>query len=202
MGEGLLASQFAITAVGRAILGILMDACPRPEFETARFELYQSGNFAKPMDEGVSLYLYRVAVNATRRNLTPRIAPDGRRYRPALPIDLFYMLTAWARTAERQHRLLGWAMRTLEDTPTLPSGLLNHHALPEGDAFRPDESVSLVLEPISVQDMFNIWDFARHNIQVSATYAVRFVPLETLALETDNGPVQTRLIGMGRLLES
>jgi hypothetical protein len=195
-----LATHNAIAAVGQSILGLLQDARPRPEFESARFELYQSSNFAKPMDEGVSLYLYRVAVNVTRRNMAPRIDPQGRRHRPALPLDLLYMLTPWARTAERQHRLLGWAMRTLEETPTLPSGLLNHFAVPEHDTFYPDETVTVIQEPISIQDMFNLWDFAKHNIQVSVTYAVRLVPVDSLVREEDAVLAQTRSFGVGKVL--
>ncbi|HEV8551139.1 MAG TPA: DUF4255 domain-containing protein [Polyangiaceae bacterium] len=193
-----MATQFAIAAVGQSILGLLQDACPRAEFPTASFELYQSKSFTTPMEEGISLYLYRVAVNGSRRNLPPRIDKSGKRHRAALPLDLFYMLTPWAKTAERQHRLLGWAMRTLEETPTLPSGLLNHYAVPEHDAFEPNETVTVIQEPISVQDMFNLWDFAKHQIQVSATYAVRLVPLDSATLEGED-PVQTRIFQSGRL---
>ncbi|HEY3496562.1 MAG TPA: DUF4255 domain-containing protein [Polyangiaceae bacterium] len=192
-----MASQNAIAAVGQSILGLLQDACPRGEFPSARFELYQSANFDKPMDEGVSLYLYRVAVNGTRRNPPPRVV-DRKQYRSALPVDLFYMLTPWAKTAERQHRLLGWAMRTLEETPTLPSGLLNHYAVPEHDAFADDETVTIVLEQISVQDMFNLWDFAKQNIQVSVTYAVRFVPIDSIRFEDHAARVQTRVAVVGK----
>jgi Pvc16 N-terminal domain len=197
-----LASHNAIAAIGQAILGLLQDACPRPEFDGARFELYQSASFSKPMDEGISLYLYRVAVNTTRRNLPPRLDAAGRRFRPALPVDLFYMLTPWARTAERQHRLLGWAMRTIEDTPTLASGLLNHYAVPEHTAFSPEETVGIIQEQISIQDMFNLWDFAKHNIQVSVTYAVRLVPLDSAILESDGSLVQTRRFGVGKAVEA
>jgi hypothetical protein len=193
-----LATHNAIAAVGQSILGLLRDACPRPEFDTARFELYQSANFGKPMDEGVSLYLFRVAVNAVRRNLPPRVDAQGRRHRAPLPLDLFYMLTPWAKTAERQHRLLGWAMRTLEETPTLPAGMLNHFAVPEHDAFYPDETVTVVQEQLSVQDMFNLWDFAKHNIQVSVAYAVRLVPLDSMIRDDDAALVQTRTFEAGR----
>lgn len=197
-----MASQNAIAAVGQAILGVLHDARPVPEFESLRFDLYLAADFAKPMTEGLSLYLYRVAVNATRRNLPPRIDAQGRRHRPALPVDLFYMLTPWARTAERQHRMLGWAMRTLEETPTLPAGLLNRYAVPEHDAFAPGESVTVIQDQISVQDMFNLWDFAKHNIQVSVTYAVRMVPLESKLVENEGELVQTRVFSVGERAET
>src|SRR6266566_1234096 len=98
----------AIAATGQAILGLLADACPKPEFAAARFELYQVNNFRSPMEEGISLYLYRVAVSGARRNLPPTVGPNGQRYRPPIPLDLHYMVSAWAKTAVKQQRLLGW----------------------------------------------------------------------------------------------
>jgi hypothetical protein len=193
-----VASRNAIAAVGQAVLGLLRDACPRGEFPTASFELYQSASFLKPMEEGISFYLYRVTVNGSRRNVRPRVDASGARRHAPLPVDLFYMLTPWARSAERQHRLLGWAMRTLEETPTLPSGVLNHYAAPEHDTFAPDETVTVIQDQISIQDMFNLWDFAKHNIQVSVTYAVRLVAIESSVLESDD-PVQTRRFVVGGL---
>src|SRR5207244_6117071 len=111
------ARPFAIAAVGRAILTMLAAAVPKPEFAGAAFELYQSKNLQTPMDEGVSLYLHRVTPANNIRNLPPRVGLDGRRFRPSMPLDLHYLLIAWARDAFKQQRLLGWAMRELEDTP-------------------------------------------------------------------------------------
>jgi hypothetical protein len=103
-----LATYQAISVTGQAILGLLADACPRPEFASARFDLYQVRDFQSPMEEGVSLFLYRINVSGSRRVLPPTVGPDGRKYRPPIPLDLYYMLTAWSKTAARQQRLLGW----------------------------------------------------------------------------------------------
>src|SRR5262249_40978065 len=120
-----MAKPYAIAATGQAILSLLSTACPRADFPSAQFELYQARNFQSPMDEGVALYLHRITPANNIRNLPPRVAPDGRKYRPAVPIDLHYLLIAWARDAAKQQRLLGWAIRTIEDTPTLTAGVLN-----------------------------------------------------------------------------
>src|SRR5690349_15219770 len=114
-----MATYRAIAAISQAVLGMLEEACPRDEFAEAGFRLVQPSDFqidTPPLAEGISLFLYRVTVNGSLRNLPPRLAPDGRRYRPALPLDLHYLITAWGRSVEKQQRLLGWALRTLEDT--------------------------------------------------------------------------------------
>jgi len=185
-----VASYQAIAAVSRAIRGLLDLACPRPEFDGARFEVYQANNFQTPMDEGVSIYLYRVAPNA-RRNLPSRTGSNGETYRPPLPLDLFYMLTAWGRTFEKQQGLLGFCIRELGDVPILPSGLLNHFG-PERDVFRDDEAVELVLEPLTLQDFSNIWEPLKPNLQPSATYVARMVSIDSTVEMPGGGNVQTR----------
>jgi hypothetical protein len=190
-----MATYNAIAVTGQTILGLLASECP-PEHSGAQFELYQPNNFLTPMEEGISLYLYRVTVNTTRRNLPMRTESNGKRFRPALPVDLYYMLTPWAKTAAKQQRLLGWAMRVLEDMPILPVNLLNRYGEPE--TFRANESVELVCEPISVQDMINIWDVFKPHQQLSVTYVARLIMLDS-DVEHAERLVQARGVEAGNL---
>ena len=67
------------------------------------FELYQADDLQKPIDTSkpkVSIYLYRVLLSTARRDRGPRLGPDGRRYRPSIPLDLHYLVTAWAADAQ------------------------------------------------------------------------------------------------------
>jgi hypothetical protein len=196
-----MARPYALAATGQTIIGLLSSACPRVEFPTAQFELYQSQNFKSPMEEGISLYLHRITPANNVRNLPPRVAPDGRRYRQAVSVDLHYLLTAWGKDSVKQQRLLGWAIRTLEDTAIMPAGVLNQHG-PETDIFRPTESVDLIMEDISIQDLLNIWEVAKHHIQPSVGYAARMIGLES-ELETEEfAMVQTRRFQGGQLVET
>src|SRR5882762_6755735 len=136
-----LATYHAMAAVGQTILGMLENGLPRPEFAGAQFALFQANDFQNPqLKTGISLYLYHVAVNGSHRNRAPRLGSDGKRYRPSMPLDLHYLLTAWAETAVQQQRLLGWAMREVENTPIMHAGLLNHHGS-EPETFRSSEAV-------------------------------------------------------------
>ena len=68
-----MATYHAVAAVGEAIRRLLEDACPRGEFPAAQFALIQAGDLqTAPMKEGVSLFLYRVAVNGAGRNRAAR----------------------------------------------------------------------------------------------------------------------------------
>lgn len=196
-----MASTAAISVVSRAMLGLLAQSCPRADWEGAQFELYQASNFRSPMAEGVSLHLYRVAPSGVRRNLAPRVDPDGQRqYRPSLPVELHYLLTPWARSGERQYQLLGWAMRTLDDMPTLDATFLNAFAPSGEDTFHSDEGITLVFEPVSVQDMFNIWEVAKHNVQISVSYQVSLVALDSAREIGEYRPVQRRVLQGARLV--
>src|SRR5687768_3892410 len=151
------------------------------------------------MDTGISLYLYRVLVSSSRRNLPPYVAPDGKRYRPPLPLDLYYMMTAWGQTAEVQQRLLGWAMRELENTPVLPSSLLNHY-VQEVDTFRASETVELLSETISMQDMNTLWEGFRvnkTNQHLSVIYVARMLLIESNLEIAEYPPAQTRRFDLG-----
>lgn len=194
-----MATHHAIAVTGQAILGLLAEACPKPEFAGAQFELYQPTSFQAPMEEGISLYLYRVTVNTTRRNLPMRQEPNGRRSRPPLPLDLYYMLTPWAKTAAKQQRLLGWAMRKLEDTPILPAGLMNHYGS-ETETFRQEEAVELICEPIPLQDMISIWEVFKPHQQLSVTYVARMIMIESRVEVIESQAVQTRVLDFGKLI--
>jgi hypothetical protein len=195
-----MATANAIAAVGQAMLGLIAAGVPRDEFPSAQFQLYQAKDFQSPMEEGLSLYLYRITPAGEIRNYPPRIAPDGRRYRQPLPINLHYLLSSWAREAVKQQRLLGWAMRILEDTPVMPAAVLNQ-AGPETDTFWPNETVDVVMETISVYDMGAIWDVAKPNTQPSVCYVARMVGVESPLDFAEAPPAQTRIFRTGRVLQ-
>src|SRR6186713_3083300 len=108
-----MAHSSAIAVISRALVGLLEDAVPRDVFPNARFQLVHGEDFenARPLNEGVTIFLYRVAFSSIRRSLGPRTDLTGRRFRPPTPVDLYYLLTAWSADAQQQQRLLGWAIR-------------------------------------------------------------------------------------------
>jgi hypothetical protein len=193
-----MAGQYAIAAVGKAILAILAAAAPKPEFAGAAFELYQSRNIQSPMEEGVALYLYRVNPSGSR---TPQARfRSGKKFLPSITIDLHYLLIAWARDAFKQQRLLGWAMRTLEDTRVLNASVLNQYG-PETSTFDDTETLDVLLETISIQDLGTIWDTAKPQMQPCATYIVRMVTIDSAVEMTEPELAQTRVFDMATAVE-
>ncbi|MGO1003077.1 DUF4255 domain-containing protein [Lysobacter sp. CA196] len=186
-----MANHRAIAATSTALAGLLRDRYPRDEFGAGLdISLYQARDFESPMQDGFSIYLFRVAVNGAMRNLTLRRSPDGRRYRPSLPLDLHYMITPWAQDTERQQRMLGWVMRLMEDTSVLSAGHLNHY-MPETDTFGAQEGIEVVCDPLSLNDYLTLWDRLR-RLPSSATYALRMVLIDSDVHVDDGTAVQSR----------
>src|SRR5687768_4020877 len=163
-----MATYQAIAVTGNTIRNLLAEAWPKEVFPGTQFQLFQAANLVNPgfTDLGVSIYLYRVAYNMARRNLPPRKQLNGERFKPSLPLDLHFLLTAWARSPEQQWSLLAWALRAIENTPVLPAGLLNQNAGSGANGTPPivfgeNESVELVGETLSLQDMVAVWEIAK-----------------------------------------
>jgi hypothetical protein len=194
-----MATFQAIAVTGNTIRNLLAEAWPRDVFPGAEFKLCQTANLVSPpfTDLGISIYLHRVGYNMTRRNLPPRTQLNGDRFKPSVPLDLHFLVSAWAKTAEQQWALLAWAIRAIEDAPVLPAGLLNQNAGSDPDGtprnvFREDESVELVGETLSLQDVVNIWEIARHNQQPSVSIVARSVLIDSLVEIPVGARVQTR----------
>lgn len=187
-----MATHQAIRAVSYGVISLIQSRF-RQEGEDAgvTFAVYQSGNFnSEPMDEGISLFLYRVLPNPARRTPTGRLGPDGRRLKTQLPLDLYFLITAWANDASRQHEILGLAMRILEDTPILPTGMLN--AVSAG-TFQPDETVEIGIAELTNEDILRIWETVTEDkYQISVPYYARNIQIESQMALEDAAPVQER----------
>jgi hypothetical protein len=179
-----MARDAAIAAVGQALRATLEEARPA-RFGTVGVHLlmprhfdngYSFGN--QTPNEGIGLLLYRVSAATAQRAMPQRVATDGTRLRPSLPLDLHYLLACWAPNAERQQLLLGWAMTLLADVAVLPASLLNPHAA-SADTFAAHEGVEITGDPLPLQDWLALWDKLKPHFAVGTTYVARGVMLES-----------------------
>jgi hypothetical protein len=194
-----VASHVAIASAGEAVVRLLRasyDAAPFYE-GALDFQVYVAKDFESPMVQGVSLLIYRVYHNGTPRTPAGRLLPDGRRQRTKLPVDVHFLLTAWARTASLQHEIAGWMMRVMEDNPTLPNVLLNAY---QPSVFGTDEGVEVTLAQLAVEELFRIWEVvADRSYQLSVPYVARMVYIESFEAVMPAGPVRERAFDIGEL---
>jgi hypothetical protein len=137
-------------------------------------EAVQAGNVR------LSVFLYSLSPVAEMRN-DPEIALTlTDTALPPLPLDLYYLLTAYPpppgmvtptdRTLDA-HLLLGHAMRVLHDSGTLTGSVLRG-GLPR------DEELRITFQPITVEDLTRIWSvFPNTAYQPSVSYLLTPVKL-------------------------
>jgi hypothetical protein len=195
-----MATHRAIAAAGATLVGLIGDRYPRTDFGSAlEIELYQTRSFETPMTDGFSVYLFRVAVNASTRNLPPRRLPDGRVFRPSLPVDLQVMITPWAANAQQHARRLGWVMRMLEDVGTLTASQLNNY-VGETDTFGADEAIDIICDPLTLADYLTLWDRLR-TFPTSASYVLRMLRLDSEIGIIEGPAVRTRRFELGEVTQ-
>jgi len=193
-----MASFRAIETISDVLAGLLKASHERTgavDFDgELDFEVYQGEDFRSEggdgVSTGVSLFLYRAVVNGTNRTPTGRRLSSGETQRSQLPLDLHYLVTVWADRASTQHQIAGWVMRVLETTPILPKGLLNDV---NDDVFRPDETVEIILNDLSNEDLFRIWDILDVPYRLSIPYRVRNVRIEAGETVSEEGIVERRI---------
>lgn len=192
-----MADYRAIAAVSEAIVQQLHDNYRFADFNNElEFKVYVAKDFSQPMTAGVSLFLYRIFPNGVHRTPSGRPRPPGQEYRTQLPLDLHFLLTAWAQDASLQHTIAGWMMRILEDTPVLPVGLLNQKY---PNLFHEDETVTGTTAELTTEELFRMWEvIVNHAYQISVPYIARVVKIESNLLRSGVGrPIQERDFEVG-----
>jgi len=189
----------AVKVACEGILSVLESNYSEDDFDnTLQFKVYRADDFVNPMTAGVSLFLYRIFINSSHRTPGGRLGPGGQRLQTRLPLDLHFLLTAWAKDASLQHTIAGWMMRTMEDTPILPSGLLN--GLDPG-VFQPDETLEITIGELKNDEMISIWsDMLEKKYQLSVPYVARNVRIESHRAE-EGFAVRERRFGFDTQME-
>jgi hypothetical protein len=181
----------AVEAVCNAVIDVLRDNYdPAQLDQDLEFRVYTASNFPQHMTAGVSLFLYRIFVDGTHRIPGGHWLPSGERADTQLPLDLHFLLTTWGKDASTQYAIAGWMMRALEDTPILPSGLLNRRT---PGVFRDDEVVEIIAGEIATEDLMRLWELiGPGSYQLSVPYIARSVRIESTQARATGARVQER----------
>lgn len=193
-----MADYRAIMGITEGIIQLLRTSYRFEDFNNdLEFKVFTSKDFANPIANGVSLFVYRIFPHRVSRTPAPSLGVNGRLLRSTLPVEVHFLLTVWGKDASLQHSLAGWLMSLLEDSPTLPAGLMNTVA---DGIFRPEESVDVCLAELETEDLFRIWDVLGRDIyELSIPYVARVIYLES-SQELHAGPtrrVQDRTLDAG-----
>ncbi|HPT49656.1 MAG TPA: DUF4255 domain-containing protein [Accumulibacter sp.] len=154
--------------------------------------LFSTRNFTGTITNRVALFLYRVEVDETRRNVDlARVAPNAPR-RAALGLELHYLLTVWgSKDAEGEQLMLARCM-----------DILDRHALLSGALLAPnypwerDDALRISLSHLSTEDMLRLWDSLEPPYQLSVPYVLRTARLAARELSEPSITDTRTLLGV------
>jgi hypothetical protein len=194
-----MANFTAIAAAGRTLERLLNARflTDKPvSGSTTTAVLVRSDDFSLTANEtlilppALSIFLVRVDLDRTMRAAWSAVgSDDGRSH---LPLDLHYLLTAWAANADHEHRILGSAMRCLDDVPIVHGPMLDMSA---GANWEPTEAVQIVAEEMSTEAVMRTFDSLDTNYRLSVPYVVRVVRIDGLDDDAE-APVLTAFGGV------
>ncbi|MCB5911737.1 DUF4255 domain-containing protein [Streptomyces pinistramenti] len=125
-----MSNALAIATVTQA-LALLLENNLRPEIDMAVSVETRRPPAEPPTEPTLTVFLYQVTPNASLRNSDlPTRASDGTLLkRPAAPLDLHFLISAFGEETELVgQRLLGTVIRTLHEIPVLPRELIEEAA--------------------------------------------------------------------------
>lgn len=186
--------------VGEAIMTLLRSSYNADDFNNdLEFKVFSSRDFTNnTISNGASLFVYRLYANGAYRTPAGRLGPDGKKLLTELPLEMHFLITVWGKDPSLQLTLAGWIMRILEDTPSLPVGLLNS-VIP--GTFNHDETVDISLAELRTEDLLRIWDVIGLNVyQLSIPYVARVIHIESdqTLIAPDRDLVQQRMLNGAR----
>jgi hypothetical protein len=151
----------------------------------------------------LNLFLYQVSRNAAWSNRDmPRQVQPGETGVPPLPLDLYYLITAFAGDNDpgksTDHTLLGQAMRVLHDHPVLSADDIKLATqgqvplLPKSDLDQQIERIRITHHPMPVDEMSKLWTGFATHYRISAAYQVGVALIESARGSRTPLPVLTR----------
>jgi hypothetical protein len=152
----------------------------------------------------ITLFLYRIIDNAEMRNGPPRRFADGSTSRQPLPLELCYLVTPWASRSDdtfttdfaatqEEHDLLGLILQALYDHAEVGRSELVDNG--SNTVWAPEDSLQVVLESLSIEDQYRIWDAAELGYRTSLAYRVRVIGLDSANIDRPGRVAESNMIG-------
>jgi hypothetical protein len=198
-----MSNSQAVAAVTATLQAILLNEVPFDEPDLSDLSVS-----ILPLDKAraantnnqLNLFLYLVTRNAAWSNTNmPRQLQPGEVGFPPLPLNLYYLLTAFGRDDDVVqpfgHELLGKAMSVLHDHPVISAADIvsaTQTLLPTNDLAAQAERIRITLHPLSIDELSKLWTGFSMQYRLSAAYEVDVALIESNRAATTGLPVLTR----------
>ncbi len=189
----------AIRGVTRTLQSILREHITddsAPQLLGVEIDLRSPKEMREDSITGISLWLYRVSRNEHVMNQTPQRVAADQIARNALPMNLYYLVTPFTNDPEDEQALLGRVLQTFHDHSTLRGSDLQDSLL--GGV----EELRVTLEQLTLEELTRIWNSLQEPYQLSVTYVVQLVSLDSAHAPVHRPPVQVKRSTYAQILES
>jgi hypothetical protein len=152
--------------------------------------------------QGVSVWLYRVIRDEERLNAPPFRRDFNSLDRVPLPVRLHYLITPIVNTTnsvagpETEQVILGKVMQIFHDHPTLRGADL------QDDYIGTEVELNVRLESLNLEEITRIWDALEGSYQLSISYEVSIVEIESEIQPEKIAPVIVALPEHGVIVSS
>jgi len=145
--------------------------------------------------EGLSVWLYRIARDDERLNAPPERLGPGQTRKTPLPLRVHYLITPIIAStnptgSETGQTILGKVLQVLYDHPTLSGFDL------QGDLSGTDLRLTARLEPMTLEEITKVWYSLERSYELSVSYEVTVVYIDSQVTE-EISPVKVVLTDPG-----
>ncbi|MEU3304599.1 Pvc16 family protein [Streptomyces sp. NPDC006678] len=196
-----MSNALAFATVTQA-LALLIESNLSPEMDIAVKVETRRPPAEPPTEPTINVFLYQVTPNPSMRHTDlPTRAADGTLVkRPAAPLDLHYLISAYGEEAELVgQRLIGCVVRTLHEIPVLPRELIELAAerpyLAGSDLAQSPQKVRFTPTVMDVDETSKLWGMLHQTpYSLSVAYQASLVLIEGREKPVPAKPVETRTV--------
>jgi hypothetical protein len=138
------------------------------------FSVFTTTDFKLNISNIVSLFLYRIDVDASRRHYEyPRTKDKPASF--ALGLYIHYILTVWSTSAIGEQQMLSRCMEILDEYAILSGSMLDTNT-----QWQENDAIRICLESMTNEDMLRLWDSFEPPYHLSVPYLVRPLRLSSV----------------------
>jgi hypothetical protein len=170
-----------------------LDYCLKPPkgFPDGNYRVLLENPEEMKNTKGLSVWLYRVERDDHTLNMPPKKVNTSHIERIPLPFRLHYLVTPLVKgTTETEQTILGRVLQCLHDNPVIRG---TGSALVE---------LNLRLEPLSLEEITRVWDALGRSYQLSVSYEVSVVYIESGKQPEEISPVEVLMPEYGVIVSS
>lgn len=146
-----------------------------------------------PNGQALGLYLHRVALDPFSRNRHLPPAHGSHTPRQELPLNLHLLLVGWSTQTASEISLLAAAMQVIGSALVLDASHMSHVDPHWGET----ESLQLIPEEMSTEDLMRLWDSLPGDYRLSAPYLLKTLRLAPVQPPSEAPLVRTVVFSRG-----